>query len=36
MKEINIGAAGFVYENINELSDIDRNLMEAAIEATKK
>ena len=36
MKEINIGAAGFVYENINELSDIDKNLMEAAIEATKK
>jgi len=36
MKEINIGAAGFVYENINEWSDIDRNLMEAAIEATKK
>ena len=25
-----------MYENINELSDIDKNLMEAAIEATKK
>jgi len=35
MKEINIGASGIVYEDINELSVVDRNLMEAAIEATK-
>ena len=35
MKEINIGASGFVYEDINELSEVDKNLMQAAIEATK-
>tara|TARA_R110001632_G_scaffold63953_5_gene152412 strand:+ start:6681 stop:7163 length:483 start_codon:yes stop_codon:yes gene_type:complete len=35
MKEINIGASGIVYEDINELSVVDRNLIEAAIEATK-
>lgn len=35
MKEINIGAPGFVYDSIDELSTVDKNLMEAAIEATR-
>ncbi len=35
MKKINIGASGFVYEDINELSEVDKNLMKAAVEATK-
>tara|TARA_R110000787_G_scaffold166642_2_gene279644 strand:+ start:1024 stop:1506 length:483 start_codon:yes stop_codon:yes gene_type:complete len=35
MKEINIGTSGIIYEDINQLSVVDRNLMEAAIEATK-
>mgnify|MGYP000297360967 CR=1 FL=1 len=34
MKKINIATSGYLYDSIDELSDIDRNLMEAAIEAT--
>ena len=35
MEKINIAASGFIYDNIEELSDVDKNLMKAAIEATK-
>ena len=35
MKEINTGSTAFIYEDINELSDVDKNLMKVAIEATK-
>tara|TARA_B110000459_G_C16587481_1_gene484441 strand:- start:20 stop:502 length:483 start_codon:yes stop_codon:yes gene_type:complete len=35
MKEINTGSTAFIYEDINELSDIDKNLMKVAVEATK-
>ncbi|CAI8340375.1 MAG: Cytidine deaminase [Flavobacterium sp. SCGC AAA160-P02] len=31
MKEINIDTKAFVYEDINELTDVDKNLMQAAI-----
>lgn len=31
MKEINIDTHAFVYEDINELSDVDKKLMQAAI-----
>lgn len=34
MKKINISTSGFVYDDINELPEDDRNLMNAAIEAT--
>jgi len=36
MKKINIATSGYLYNTIDELSEVDRNLMEAAIEATKK
>ena len=35
MKEINTGSTAFIYTDINELSDVDKKLMEAAIEITK-
>lgn len=35
MKKINIEASGYVYESIDEMSSEDKNLMLAAIEATK-
>ncbi|MEZ7945227.1 MAG: cytidine deaminase [Flavobacteriaceae bacterium] len=35
MKEINTGSTAFIYEDINELSDEDKNLMKVAVEATK-
>ena len=35
MKEVNTGSTAFIYEDINELSDIDKNLMKVAVEATK-
>lgn len=35
MKKINIEASGILYDDISELSEEDRNLMNAAIEATK-
>jgi cytidine deaminase len=35
MKEINTGSTAFIYEDINELSDVDKNLMKVAVEATK-
>jgi cytidine deaminase len=35
MKEINTGSTAFIYEDINELSDVDKSLMNVAIEATK-
>jgi len=35
MKEINTVSTAFIYEDINELSDIDKNLMKVAVEATK-
>ena len=35
MKEINTGCTAFIYEDINELSDEDKNLMKVAVEATK-
>lgn len=35
MKKINIEASGVLYDSIHELSEVDRNLMEAAVEATK-
>lgn len=34
MKKINISTSGFVYDDINELPEDDKNLMNAAIEAT--
>ena len=36
MKKINIAVSGYIFDSINELSDVDRRLMEEAIEATKK
>lgn len=35
MKKIDITTSGYIYDSINELSDVDKKLMEAAIEATK-
>lgn len=35
MKKVNIGASGYLYDDMSELSAEDKNLMEAAIEATK-
>ena len=35
MKEINTGSTAFIYEDINELSDVDKNLMQAAIKASR-
>ena len=35
MKEVNTGSTAFIYEDINELSDVDKSLMKVAIEATK-
>ncbi len=35
MKKINIAASGIVYDDIHELSEEDRNLMNAAIQATQ-
>jgi len=35
MKKVNIGASGYLYDDMSELSEEDKNLMEAAIEATK-
>lgn len=35
MKEVNTGSTAFIYEDINELSDVDKNLMKVAVEATK-
>lgn len=35
MKKINIAASGTLYEDIQELSEEDRKLMEAAIQATQ-
>ena len=35
MKEINTGSTAFIYEDINELSDVDKSLMKVAVEATK-
>ena len=35
MKEINTGSTAFIYEDINELTDVDKNLMKVAVEATK-
>lgn len=35
MKKINIAASGTLYESMQELSDEDRKLMEAAIQATE-
>ena len=35
MKEINTGTSAFLFQDINELSDVDKNLMQAAIKASK-
>jgi len=35
MKKINIAASGYVYDSLEELSPEDKNLMEAAVKATK-
>lgn len=35
MKKINIASSGYLYDTIDELSEVDKNLMNAAIEATK-
>ena len=35
MREMNTGSTAFIYEDINELSDVDKNLMKVAVEATK-
>ena len=35
MKEINIGTSAFIFQDIDELSTVDKNLMEAAIQAAK-
>ena len=35
MKEINTGTSAFIFQDINELSDVDKNLMKVAVEATK-
>tara|TARA_R110002073_G_scaffold322276_2_gene498851 strand:+ start:39417 stop:39899 length:483 start_codon:yes stop_codon:yes gene_type:complete len=35
MKKINIASSGYLYDTIEELPEVDRSLMEAAIEATK-
>jgi len=35
MKEINTGTSAFIFQDIDELSTIDKNLMEAAIQAAK-
>ncbi|MFD2568113.1 cytidine deaminase [Pseudotenacibaculum haliotis] len=35
MKKINIAASGYLYDSMDELSDSDKKLMQAAIEATK-
>jgi cytidine deaminase len=34
MKEINTGTSAFIFQDINELSDVDKNLMQAAIKAS--
>ena len=36
MKKIQLATSGYLYEDINELPEIDKNLMEEAIKATKK
>jgi len=36
MKEINTGTSAFIFQDIDELSTVDKNLMEAAIQAAKK
>ena len=35
MREMNTDSTAFIYTDINELSDVDKKLMEAAIEITK-
>ena len=35
MKEINTGTSAFIFQDINELSDVDKNLMQAAIKASR-
>ena len=35
MKEINTGTSAFIFQDIDELSAVDKNLMEAAIQAAK-
>ena len=35
MKEINTGTSAFIFQDIDELSTVDKNLMEAAIQAAK-
>ena len=35
MKEINTGTSAFLFQDINELSDVDKNLMQAAIKASR-
>ncbi|MEQ6123418.1 cytidine deaminase [Pseudotenacibaculum sp. MALMAid0570] len=36
MKKINIAASGYLFDSIDELSDVDKHLMKEAVEATKK
>ena len=35
MKEINTGTSAFIFQDINELSDVDKKLMQAAIKASR-
>ena len=35
MKEINTGTSAFIFQDIDELSTVDKNLMESAIQAAK-
>lgn len=35
MKEINTGTSAFIFQDIDELSTVDKNLMEAAIQVAK-
>lgn len=35
MKEINTGTSAFIFQDIDELTTVDKNLMEAAIQAAK-
>ena len=35
MKEINTGTTAILFENINQLPDVDKDLMKVAVNATK-
>ena len=35
MKKINLGTTALLFEDINQLSDVDKNLMKFAVKATK-